>query len=215
MPPMSDSPAGSRSVQAARRQAGGRRLGARPRYSVGGAAGYVTASLAMDDLIAGTGVAYRALTNPSFMDNIAMRSGDQEPGTVLLADRRRPQAADRRHPRHRRRGVRACCWTTAGAALAKSRCSALKICLQRHGRDHLRGSGQRRALPADHLRGLQGQVRRLRHVRSDGSGDDRHGLGEERRPGQRRSAHAGNPRRPVFASGAKRCSSPAPSIGQR
>src|SRR5580698_2893928 len=34
-------------------------------------AGYVTASLAMDDLIAGAGVAYRALTNPSFMDNIA------------------------------------------------------------------------------------------------------------------------------------------------
>jgi hypothetical protein len=32
-------------------------------------AGYVTASLAMDDLIAGTGVAYRALTMPSFMDN--------------------------------------------------------------------------------------------------------------------------------------------------
>jgi len=34
-------------------------------------AGYVTASLAMDDQIAGTGVAYRALTIPSFMDNIA------------------------------------------------------------------------------------------------------------------------------------------------
>src|SRR3984957_3439220 len=34
-------------------------------------AGYVTASLAMDDLIAGTGVAYRALANPSFMDNLA------------------------------------------------------------------------------------------------------------------------------------------------
>lgn len=32
-------------------------------------AGYVTASLAMDDLIAGTGVAFRALTMPSFMDN--------------------------------------------------------------------------------------------------------------------------------------------------
>ena len=38
-------------------------------------AGYVTASLAMDDLIAGTGVAYRALTNPSFMDNIASQAG--------------------------------------------------------------------------------------------------------------------------------------------
>jgi uncharacterized protein YbjT (DUF2867 family) len=33
-------------------------------------AGLVTASLAMDDLIASTGVSYRALTMPSFMDNI-------------------------------------------------------------------------------------------------------------------------------------------------
>jgi uncharacterized protein YbjT (DUF2867 family) len=33
-------------------------------------AGHVTASLAMDDLIASTGVAYRALANPSFMDNL-------------------------------------------------------------------------------------------------------------------------------------------------
>ena len=33
-------------------------------------AGYVTASLAMDDLIAGTGVNYRALVMPSFMDNL-------------------------------------------------------------------------------------------------------------------------------------------------
>jgi len=33
-------------------------------------AGLVTASLAMDDLIASTGVSYRALTMPSFMDNL-------------------------------------------------------------------------------------------------------------------------------------------------
>ena len=32
--------------------------------------GLVTASLAMDNLIASTGVSYRALTNPSFMDNL-------------------------------------------------------------------------------------------------------------------------------------------------
>ena len=38
-------------------------------------AGYATASLAMDDLIAGTGVAYRALVNPSFMDNLAGQAG--------------------------------------------------------------------------------------------------------------------------------------------
>jgi hypothetical protein len=33
-------------------------------------AGYVTASLAMDDLTASTGVNFRALTMPSFMDNL-------------------------------------------------------------------------------------------------------------------------------------------------
>jgi uncharacterized protein YbjT (DUF2867 family) len=37
---------------------------------VPGNAGLVSASLAMDDLIAGTGVGYRALTLPSFMDNM-------------------------------------------------------------------------------------------------------------------------------------------------
>jgi uncharacterized protein YbjT (DUF2867 family) len=38
--------------------------------AVAGNAGLVTASLAMDDLITRTGVSYRALTMPSFMDNI-------------------------------------------------------------------------------------------------------------------------------------------------
>lgn len=37
-------------------------------------AGYVTGSLAMDDLIADTGVAFRGLANPSFMDNIARQA---------------------------------------------------------------------------------------------------------------------------------------------
>jgi uncharacterized protein YbjT (DUF2867 family) len=36
----------------------------------GAHAGLVTASLKMDDLIASTGVCYRAVTNPSFMDNL-------------------------------------------------------------------------------------------------------------------------------------------------
>lgn len=38
--------------------------------AMAGNAGLVTASLAMDDLIASSGVSYRALTMPSFMDNI-------------------------------------------------------------------------------------------------------------------------------------------------
>ncbi|MFE3194989.1 NAD(P)H-binding protein [Nocardia sp. NPDC059240] len=41
---------------------------------VAGSAGHVTATLAVDDLIASTGVAYRALTNPSFMDNVVWQA---------------------------------------------------------------------------------------------------------------------------------------------
>lgn len=37
-------------------------------------AGYVTASFAMDDLIAGSGVSYRAVTCPSFIDNLLMQA---------------------------------------------------------------------------------------------------------------------------------------------
>ncbi|MBS7546489.1 NAD(P)H-binding protein [Ancylobacter oerskovii] len=37
-------------------------------------AGFVTGSLAMDDLITGTGVAFRGLAMPSFMDNIARQA---------------------------------------------------------------------------------------------------------------------------------------------
>lgn len=38
--------------------------------TVAGDAGHASASLKMDDLIAGTGVSYRALTMPAFMDNL-------------------------------------------------------------------------------------------------------------------------------------------------
>ncbi|MFQ6398820.1 NAD(P)H-binding protein [Nocardia sp. KC 131] len=62
-------------------------------------AGHVTASLAMDDLIAGTGVAYRALANPTFMDNLlwqvtSIRDDGVFTGTVT-ADRKAPVAATR------------------------------------------------------------------------------------------------------------------------
>ena len=62
-------------------------------------AGYVTASLAMDDLIAGTGVAYRALTNPSFMDNIAAQARAIKNQGMFFSpidgDRRLPAVATR------------------------------------------------------------------------------------------------------------------------
>ena len=62
-------------------------------------AGLVTASLAMDDLIASTGVAYRALANPSFMDNTlrqVQQIRDHGVFTNTLApDRKAPTAATR------------------------------------------------------------------------------------------------------------------------
>jgi uncharacterized protein YbjT (DUF2867 family) len=62
-------------------------------------AGYVTASLAMDDLIASTGVAYRALTNPSFMDNIARQAGAIKNQGMFFSpidgDRKLPSVATR------------------------------------------------------------------------------------------------------------------------
>ena len=67
--------------------------------SVAGRAGLVTASLAMDDLIATTGVAYRALANPGFMDNLLRQLDsirDQGVFTdTATADRKKPAAATR------------------------------------------------------------------------------------------------------------------------
>jgi uncharacterized protein YbjT (DUF2867 family) len=59
-----------------------------------GRAGYVTASLAMDDLIASSGVSYRALTNPSFMDNIVRQAESIKKQGVFFS----PIAGDRKLP---------------------------------------------------------------------------------------------------------------------
>jgi uncharacterized protein YbjT (DUF2867 family) len=62
-------------------------------------AGFVTSSFRMDDLIAGTGVAFRAVTNPSFMDNIARQAVPiREKGLFFLpfdGDKKMPAAATR------------------------------------------------------------------------------------------------------------------------
>ncbi|MFS8200860.1 NAD(P)H-binding protein [Streptomyces sp. CWNU-52B] len=62
-----------------------------------GRAGLVTATLALDDLIAGTGVAYRALANPSFFENLLEEAGSiRERGVftdTVAADRRAPLVA--------------------------------------------------------------------------------------------------------------------------
>ena len=62
-------------------------------------AGLVTASLAMDDLIVASGVAYRALANPSFMDNVLRQVASlREDGVyrdTAQPDRAAPLAATR------------------------------------------------------------------------------------------------------------------------
>ncbi len=62
-------------------------------------AGLVTASLAMDDLIAGSGVSYRALTMPSFMDNLLRQVPVIKDrgvfGTPVAGDRKLPTCATR------------------------------------------------------------------------------------------------------------------------
>jgi uncharacterized protein YbjT (DUF2867 family) len=62
-------------------------------------AGHVTASLAMDDLIAATGVAFRALTMPTFMDNLLRQlTPIREQGAffnVVSPDRRQATVATR------------------------------------------------------------------------------------------------------------------------
>jgi uncharacterized protein YbjT (DUF2867 family) len=64
-----------------------------------GKAGYVTGSLAMDDLIVASGVAYRALTNPSFMDNVARQAESiRNQGmffSPIAGDRKLPSVATR------------------------------------------------------------------------------------------------------------------------
>jgi uncharacterized protein YbjT (DUF2867 family) len=67
--------------------------------AVAGHAGLVTASLAMDDLIASSGVSYRALTMPSFMDNLLRQvESIRNRGmfvTPIAGDRKLPSCATR------------------------------------------------------------------------------------------------------------------------
>lgn len=82
-------------------------------------AGLVTASLAMDDLIASTGVAYRALANPSFMDNLLRQVRtirDQGVFTdTAAAGRKAPAAATRDIAATAARLLLGRTWTGAGS----------------------------------------------------------------------------------------------------
>jgi uncharacterized protein YbjT (DUF2867 family) len=70
---------------------------------VAGNAGLVSASLAMDDLIASTGVSYRALTIPSFMDNLLNQVGTIKSQGMFFS----PISGDRKLPTRATRDIAA------------------------------------------------------------------------------------------------------------
>jgi uncharacterized protein YbjT (DUF2867 family) len=76
-------------------------------------AGHVTASLKMDDLIAATGVSYRALTMPSFMENILGQAAAIKSQGMFFS----PLASDRKFPTCASRDIAA---TAAGLLLDPS-----------------------------------------------------------------------------------------------
>jgi len=90
------------------------------RTPVAGKAGLVTASLAMDDLIASTGVSYRALTMPSFMDNVLRQLEPIKSRGVFFSpvdgDRKLPACATRDIAAVAARLLREASWSGLGHA---------------------------------------------------------------------------------------------------
>jgi uncharacterized protein YbjT (DUF2867 family) len=88
--------------------------------ALAGDAGLVTASLAMDDLIGGTGVHYRALTLPSFMDNILRQAVPIKTQGMffgpIAGDRKMPSCATKDIARMAAALLLDAAWTGQGAA---------------------------------------------------------------------------------------------------
>jgi uncharacterized protein YbjT (DUF2867 family) len=159
--------------------------------AVAGRAGHVTASLAMDDLIAGTGVGYRALTMPSFMDNLIWQAVPIKTNGVFFG----PLDADRAFPTCATRDIAA---TAARLLLDDSWSGFDEVPVL--GPEDLSSNDMARimsevlgtpgALPADPVRGLHRQPDRAGDVPDDGPGHDRHDGRQERRARQRGGPHA-------------------------
>jgi hypothetical protein len=123
--------------------------------------GLVSASLAMDDLIASTGVNYRALTMPSFMDNV-LRQLEliRNQGVFFSAisgDRKLPTCATLDIAVIAARLLIDRSWSGQGSVPVLGPRGPL---LQRHGADHVRGARATGPVPADPRRGAQGQADR-------------------------------------------------------
>jgi hypothetical protein len=134
-------------------------------------AGLVTASLAMDDLIAASGVAYRALACPSFFENL-LEEADSIRDNGVFTD---TVAADRPAPLVAVADIAA---TAAGLLLDRRRqCSGARPAgpvAQRPGPHHDRGAGPSGPLPAPAARRAAVHPDRLRPQRDVRRGHGRH-----------------------------------------
>jgi uncharacterized protein YbjT (DUF2867 family) len=129
----------------------------------------------MDDLIASTGVSYRTLTMPSFMDNILRQAEPIKKQGIFFS----PISGDRKLPT---------CATRDIAAVA----AKLLLDPSWSGRDHVavlgpedlsfndmaqimsEAAGETSAVPTNPGRSVQDQADRNRDVRDNGAGHARH-----------------------------------------
>ena len=153
-------------------------------------AGLVTASLKMDDLIATTGVSYRAVINPSFMDNLLRQvEAIKTQGAFLLpisGDLRQPSACTRDIAATAARLLLDRSWNGTGSVPVPRPRRSL---LQRHGANHVRRPQQAGAFRAHRRRCLQDQIAQGRHVRRDGPSNARHVDGIRPGPRHARTSH--------------------------
>src|SRR6478609_4627801 len=157
-----------------------------------GRAGFVTGSLAMDDLIAASGVAYRALTNPYFMEDTVRQAESIKNQGVFSY----PIAGDRKLPAVATRDIAA---AASRLLLDASWSGAGEVPLL--GPEDLSFNDMAGIMPRVlgkdvRFQQITFEAYKDRFVRlgmSDAmaQGVCRHGPGEERGPGQRRPAHPG------------------------
>jgi len=181
-----------------------------------GRAGFVTSSLAMDDLIAASAVAYRALTNPYFMeDTVRQAESIKDQGVFsypIAGDRKLPAVATRDIAAAASRLLLDASWSGAGEvpllgpedlsfndmAETMSQVLGKEVRFRRSRSRPTRTGSFASACPMRWLRGIPTWPGRRTRALTTAS-----------------SAPRRTRRRPASASGAKRCSGPLSSIRQR
>ena len=121
-------------------------------------AGLVTASLEMDDLIASTGVSYRALTMPSFMDNVLRQAEPIRSQGMFFS----PIAGDRKLPTCATRDIAAVAarllLDPSWSGRAACRCSGPRTCPSTTWRRSCLRCSASQCVSSNPVRGVQARL---------------------------------------------------------